>query len=153
MPFAGWLVLTLLIAGAPQDPQAPRENPSPDNQKPKILGISFDPSRVIAAGKTLTATANASDPEDDTLEFKWDVEGGGADDYDIQGDENILTFQGKRPGRYKVELSVCDVPRQGKPLCTTRKFFIKVVGRSPKSVQKKRKQAMKEDLLPDRRTL
>lgn len=153
MLFAGWLVLTLWIAGSPKDTQAPLENPSSDNQKPKILGISFDPSKVIAVGKTMTATANASDPEDDTLEFKWNVEGGGEHDYDIQGDENILTFQGKRPGRYKVELSVCDVPQQSKPLCTTKKFFIKVVGRAPKNAHKKIKHAMKKDLLPDRRTL
>ncbi len=134
MPLAGWLVITLLVAGAPNDPGAPgalAQNVGAGNQKPKIEDVSFNPSKTFALGRTLTVTAEATDPDDDTLEFKWIVVGGANDDSDTQADGNTMTFRPRRAGRYKVELTVCDVPNQGKPLCATKKFQVKAVGRAP----------------------
>ncbi len=121
------LVVLLVLAAAPKkEPGAPFKNSSSRNHKPKIHEVTFAPSKITKVGKPIEVTARASDLDSDLIEFKWELEGEGEAEYTPSAKGNQMTFIGKTPGRYEVTLSVCDVPKTGKPLCASLKFKLDV---------------------------
>jgi len=123
-----WFLILLTLSAAPKkEPGTPFDNTSSGNHKPKIQDVSFSPSKIVAVSKPIVITAKATDLDFDLLEFKWELEGEGEADYKPSAQGNKMTFIGKTPGRYQVTLTVCDVPKHGKPLCSDLKFNLDVV--------------------------
>lgn len=94
------------------------------NDPPSILSLVFDPSKWIKTCSDLTLEAEAQDPNDDPLTYKWTIVSGPSGATLTPDNAATVVFRACAPGDYTLKLEVCD--NQG--ACTSLEFPVHVSG-------------------------
>ncbi len=97
------------------------------NHPPRIVDLSFQTSKFVAACEQLVAAVTVEDPDQDNLVYEWTIQGPAGVAYSFEPSWNSLRFTARAPGDFTATVKVCDTVPPPNQLCASLSFPIHVL--------------------------